>query len=226
MRGTNRLALSLAIVIVGAFHTYTNVVYCLQACKQIRQRQEIRTLTQGQRNSFFNAIRQLQSGAKPTNYDRFVEKHYQARISAHGWPWFLTWHRVFIRDFEQSLQTIDDNVMLPYWDWSYDSQAPEMSPIFKNNWFGGNGRPSDNCVVDGQFASWQPSYPNVHCLRRKWDQGSAISAFHSPETIKAIAHNSTGFDQFRKQLEAPTHGQVHNNIGGDMPSMYSPNEYV
>ncbi|RKP22903.1 hypothetical protein SYNPS1DRAFT_25166 [Syncephalis pseudoplumigaleata] len=203
-------------------------------CKRIRQRQEIRTLTQAQRESFFHAIRYLQSGPKPTRYDkqvprlsqRFVERHYHARVSAHGWPWFLTWHRAFIREFEASLQEVDPDIMLPYWDWSYDSQAPELSPVFRSGWFGGNGRPSDGCVADGHFASWRPAYPEPHCLRRKWNQGDTISAFHPPETLEVLVRNATHFEQFRTKLEAPTHGQVHNSIGGDMPSMYSPNEYV
>ncbi|KAI9594606.1 hypothetical protein BDF19DRAFT_343974, partial [Syncephalis fuscata] len=102
-------------------------------CSSIRGRREIRTLSDEERNRFFAAVRALQSGPRPTVYDRFVQTHYNARQVAHGWPWFLPWHRAFIREFERRLQEKDSSVMLPYWDWAYDSQAPEQAPVWQSN---------------------------------------------------------------------------------------------
>ena len=39
-------------------------------CSTIRARQEIRTLSDDQRNRFFAAIRALQAGQRPTAYDK------------------------------------------------------------------------------------------------------------------------------------------------------------
>jgi tyrosinase len=30
---------------------------------------------------------------------------------------FPTWHRAFLKDFEEDLQSFDHEVTLPYWDW-------------------------------------------------------------------------------------------------------------
>src|ERR1044071_3004756 len=35
----------------------------------------------------------------------------------HGWEQFLTWHRLYLYNFEQQMQDIDPTVTLPYWDW-------------------------------------------------------------------------------------------------------------
>lgn len=35
----------------------------------------------------------------------------------HGWEQFLTWHRMYLYEFEQALQDVIPEVTLPYWDW-------------------------------------------------------------------------------------------------------------
>ncbi|KAI8049249.1 hypothetical protein BDF22DRAFT_746321 [Syncephalis plumigaleata] len=199
----------------------------LPPCRAVRTRREIRTLTDEERNRFFAAIRRLQSGNRPTAYDRFVQTHYNARLTAHGWPWFLPWHRVLIREFERKLQEYDPSVMLPYWDWAYDSQAPEKAPVWQSTWFGGNGRVGDNCVTDGAFARWRPFYPQPHCIRRDWTGGRDIlPAFYSPEMLSAIAERSAAYVDFYQQTESPPHNSVHSSIGSDMATMYSANDPI
>lgn len=39
-------------------------------------------------------------------------------VCEHGWEQFLTWHRMFLYEFEQTLQDFDPTVTLPYWDWT------------------------------------------------------------------------------------------------------------
>ena len=63
-------------------------------------------------------------------YDGFFQDersfNYWARIHGnlcqHGWEEFLTWHRIYLYEFEQRLQDIDPAVTLPYWDWTLDDQ--------------------------------------------------------------------------------------------------------
>ncbi|KAI9598694.1 hypothetical protein BDF19DRAFT_419699 [Syncephalis fuscata] len=168
----------------------------------------------------------MQSGPSPTFYDSYTIRHFNPSNFTHGFPQFLPWHRAFILDFENQLKRIDESLTIPYWDWSYDSQAPELAPIWRSDWYGGNGRDSDSCVVNGQFANWHPFYPEPHCLRRRWDNNDTISAYYSPEMIQSIKNNAHVFDEFRQQLEAPPHNQVHVSIGGDMPTLYSPNDPI
>ncbi|RKP09208.1 hypothetical protein THASP1DRAFT_14565, partial [Thamnocephalis sphaerospora] len=197
-----------------------------QGCASVRERREFRTFSEGERTTYINAIRQLQSGARPTAYDRYTQMHLQVAATAHGWPWFLSWHRAFLRDYESALQRVDGSIMLPYWDWSYDSQAPAFSPIWEPVWLGGNGRQSDRCVSDGPFSGWQPFYPQPHCLQRSWDAGNALSPFYSPEALNSLIQDAGQYDVFRQQLESVPHGQVHVAIGSDMSTMISPNDPV
>lgn len=64
------------------------------------------------------------------------------------------------------------------------------------------------------------------CLKRdfKGDDVGAIGPFESMENINAIVSMSSAYDDFRRSIEILPHGVVHNNIGGNMRSMYSPNE--
>lgn len=39
-------------------------------------------------------------------------------VCAHGFEQFLTWHRMFLYDFEKNLQDFDPDVTLPFWDWT------------------------------------------------------------------------------------------------------------
>ncbi|RKP07248.1 hypothetical protein THASP1DRAFT_17334, partial [Thamnocephalis sphaerospora] len=200
-----------------------------QGCSRIVTRQEIRTLGDRERNAYLAAIQRLQSGNKPTRYDQFTSMHLQVSASAHGYPQFLPWHRYYLREFEKALQAIDRNIVLPYWDWSYDSQVPHLSPIFRPDWYGGPGNPNNNYCVTGRFAGWSPSYPQPHCLRRRFDRGAQISAFSTPEQVEMLKRVSTDYNQFRVRLEGAPHARVHVQIGDqgtDMSTMASPNDPI
>jgi len=69
--------------------------------------------------------------------------------SSQGAYSFLSWHRYFLFDFEQKLQTYVAGVMLPYWDWT--DPASIMTPTF----IGPNGTVSRE-VRSGYFARNAP----------------------------------------------------------------------
>jgi hypothetical protein len=165
-------------------------------------RPEVRTLTTQQWREFAAAVHQLHSGDTTTNlYDRMVATHSNNASRAHGVPAFLPWHRVYLSRFEKSLQKINPSVVLPYWDWSRDAQAPENSPVLSSSYFGGPGRKPDGAVVDGAFANWRCTVPNPHALRRTTD--AHIPAFYGPEIIEDMVARATSYDQLRRNLEAP-----------------------
>lgn len=76
---------------------------------------------------------------------------------------FLPWHRLFTRKFEMELQLISPGILLPYWDYSLDSQSPEESTVWKDG-FGSLGDSDTCCVTDGKFAGWIAS--DRECLKR------------------------------------------------------------
>ncbi|KAI0220986.1 hypothetical protein L0F63_004345 [Massospora cicadina] len=198
-----------------------------QGCKNIVTRPEVRSLSSRQLNAFFNAVRGLRNLNNSDVFNQHSAIHYNNSPQAHGVPAFFPWHREYLRRYELALQRVDPSVVLPYWDWSIDSQAPELSPILTNTYFGGNGRSSDSCVVQGNFARWNVPIPNPHCLRRRYNRGDRISAFYSPESLEAIISQATTYDQLCTSIEGGPHGAVHTGIGGstgDFSQMYSSND--
>ncbi|KAI9598168.1 hypothetical protein BDF19DRAFT_336282, partial [Syncephalis fuscata] len=184
-------------------------------------RQEIRTLTEQQRQSLFGAIKKLQSGTQPNIYDEIVDEHNRASSYAHFSPIFLPWHRLFIHKFELELQKIDPAIMLPYWDWSYDSQAPESSIILSSDYFGGNGRENDQCLTTGQFFQYRPYYAQTNCIRRQYDLKNSINSFHSTEAVQRLITQTSNFVEFYQTLENVLHARVHIGLGGHMNTMHS-----
>src|SRR6185312_3135110 len=87
---------------------------------QVKARKNILCLTPDEKKRLRDAIREMH------RYDGFFQDersfNYWARIHAnlcqHGWEEFLTWHRIYLYEFEQRLQDVDPAVTLPYWDWT------------------------------------------------------------------------------------------------------------
>ncbi|KAI9297856.1 Di-copper centre-containing protein [Neoconidiobolus thromboides FSU 785] len=205
---------------------YITYIHC-QTCTTVVRRPEIRELNSDQLKRFLNAVLKLNSTASADYYTKSTNDHNNNVPQAHGVPAFFPWHRVFLRRYEQALQKIDPTVVLPYWDWSRDSQAPERSPLFGATYFGGNGRSGDYCVNTGPFSMFQVKVPSAHCLKRRFNGGSTISSFYAPEALESIINRATTFDSLRSNIEGGPHGSVHTGIGGnggDMSYMYSPND--
>ncbi|KAJ9066020.1 hypothetical protein DSO57_1013678 [Entomophthora muscae] len=196
-------------------------------CPSVATRQEIRTLTSTQLTKYFNAVNALKD--QGNFYSESCAIHNDNVAQAHGVPAFFPWHRRFLRNYELALQAIDPTIIIPYWDWTIDSQAPEQSTVLSSSYFGGNGRSSDNCLDEGPFSGWNSTIPDMHCLKRQYNSDDMITAFYSPEAIEAILSQSTTYDQVHTSIEGGPHGAVHNGIGGDdgdMIFMYSPNDPI
>ncbi|KAI9193319.1 uncharacterized protein BJ171DRAFT_272697 [Polychytrium aggregatum] len=211
-------------------------------------RKEWNELSPSEISSFFAAVNKLK--ARPmsgsTNpsvmgYDDFVTVHYNAAIPAHGQPQFFPWHRKLLLDYEAALLSVDPTIVLPYWDWTRDSQSPISSVLFAANAFGGDGSGDSYCVTTGAFSSWS-SNPNgiwvpdrlslrgkmskPLCLSRNFIQGAA---FWSADSIGALINQKTDYDSFHQAIEGSPHGSVHTIIGGtygDMTPMSSTNDPI
>jgi tyrosinase len=196
-----------------------------QCSNGVKERREIRTLTDSEWNAFVAAVKATMAGPSPTAYDRIVKVHVDNRDTVHNVALFFTWHRYYLREFEKELQKSDPNVMLPYWNWAFDSQAPETSIVFRADRFGGNGQ-NGGCVTNGAFANWQAAYPTPHCLSRSFDAGDRINSFYSSDIITRTISQSQSYDALRRAIEFAPHGAVHVGIGGDMSIMQSPNDPI
>ena len=193
----------------------------------IETRQEIRTLSSDQLTKFVYALHVMQqqpAPGQPSAYDKFVKIHLDESALVHNTADFLPWHRAFLLEFEHALQKIVPTVTIPYWDVALDAQTPELSPVFGASEFGGNGNGPDGTLTDGPFATWAPLYPTQHLLTRDWSPGpTTIYPFVDDSSIAARQAAATSSFALTQALQL-AHGLVHNNIGGDMETMDSPND--
>ena len=164
----------------------------------------------------------LQSGQAPTQYDTLVKYHIDAQTFAHGSPAFFPWHRGYLRHLELALQAVDPSCCLPYWNWAIDSQSPENSPLFSPQAFGNQ----NNGCVQYAFGQFNAYYPSPHCVTRQYNGGDTLGAFYSVEAVNRVITSTSDYDTFRTTVESMLHPTPHNNIGGDMSQMHSPNDVI
>jgi tyrosinase len=128
-------------------------------------RQNYRDLGDTERGEFIEALLELKRRAV---YDELVQLHVDGmahstpqvgpgitgvRNAAHRGPAFLPWHREYLLRFERALQSVNDRVNLPYWDWTEDAADPGASPIWDADFMGGEGDEDEGWrVMTGPFA--------------------------------------------------------------------------
>jgi tyrosinase len=135
-------------------------------------RKDIRSLSISERQTFVNALLELKAKGK---YDKFVHWHHHVmqpavlpfeprdanyRNGAHRGPAFLPWHREFLCQLETALRAIDSSVSVPYWNWTEDTADPAASPVWSEDFMGGNGVEADEWrVSSGPFAHANGHWP-------------------------------------------------------------------
>ena len=229
-------------------------------------RKDVRSLSPKEKRNFVDAVKALKANIRDkklgdNRYDDYVIWHAQtmmmpagnddsarmgARNLAHMGPIFLPWHREFLRRFELDLRKEVSDVSIPYWDWAFDStQSIEESPVWKEDFMGGNGDPNnDNLVMDGPFKGWitqeldERGNPTIKDkLRRNF--GNAVRTLPSLMDVYSAFqydfYDTPYWDMFsrgfRNALEGwPNGPQLHNRVhvwvGGSMELSTSPNDPV
>lgn len=119
-----------------------------------------------------------------------AQTHYQ-----HGSQRFLPWHRVYLLQLEQALQTVHPDVTIPYWNWTDDSE--QSIPMW--------------------LASFKPTVPMpaptaAITVTRAANTSAGLATLAS--NIPAIL-DVGDFPTFTSSLEA-VHGGVHVWVGGSM----------
>ena len=228
-------------------------------------RKNVRDLSSTEKQNYIEAVKALKASTSPFTrrsiYDEYVLWHSLAtsrmdpsdprgfRNAAHAGPAFLPWHRYYLHRFERQLQKRVPNVTIPYWDWTQDVDDPFNSPLWADDFMGGNGDPQDNNLVkSGPFAADQWITVNLDGsakggLQRQFGQ---LTPALPTQTDVDIVLGEIPFDSspwgadsspsHRNRLEgflAPDgsfrqlHNQGHAWIGGDMVNVnVSPNDPV
>ncbi len=148
-------------------------------------------------SSLLNAIASMKANknsADPASWSYWSAVHQQ--LCPHGLPYFLAWHRGFLKSFETQLRNVsaDPTLVLPYWDYYTDPTVPaefldNTSPLWRNN------RTGDNVA-------------------------EALSLDPFADIIIRFPRGKP--DAFEPLLEARPHNPVHNLVGGIMNTMASP----
>jgi tyrosinase len=151
----------------------------------------------------------------------------------HGNWYFLPWHRAFVVMYERVVRRLTGNngFAMPYWDWTNNPTMPEVflepaTPDGKTNWL---------YVNDQAFGqTWTRTWPATQPMPN--DQvGPAVLQSILQSTPYEIFGTSRpdGQDSLDQSwindensgvqgiLEGNSHNNVHNNIGGWMPSASS-----
>jgi len=220
-------------------------------------RKDQATLTKAERQRFVDALLALKANGV---YDKFVKEHRTAmpptgsggmamKKMAHRNPWFLPWHRDFLRRLELELQKIDSRVSLPYWNWVRD--RAKSASIWNEDFMGGDGRSGDGHVTTGQFAFDKGHWPITvqsdsqtdpalrRTLGRERDDSGRLFRLPTKKAVtgalkrtpydaapwKDDSPGATG-DDFRPELEHVVHDPVHMWVGGTMELATSPNDPV
>ncbi|WP_431677919.1 tyrosinase MelC2 [Kitasatospora sp. KL5] len=203
------------------------------------------TLTAKEKRDFVDAVLQLKRLGR---YDTYVSTHNRFIVgdtdngerTGHRSPSFLPWHRKFLLQFEQDLQSVNPSVSLPYWDWTADRTAG--AGLWADDMLGGNGRSGDNRVTTGPFAAGGGQWTitvrpdSRDYLRRSLGTGVAqlptradVESVLAVQTYDAAPWNSSSAG-FRNQLEGwrgvNLHNRVHVWVGGLMGTGMSPNDPV
>ncbi|KAJ2084175.1 hypothetical protein H4R24_000248 [Coemansia sp. RSA 988] len=190
-------------------------------CVKPTPRPEIRSMSPKDRLRFFKALDGIRTNGE---LDRLSKLHVDNADIIHGHPVFLAFHRVFVNDFAAALQKVDPGVPVPYWDWSLDATNPITSDVFTSDYCGGNGAGDNGCVANGPFANWEVNVDTKHCLKRKFNQGDAISPFWPPEALLSMQKTCSQYGALSSGIENGCHGAVHLGISGDMSTMFAPND--
>ena len=182
-------------------------------------RREIRILSDTDRESFFEAMRETyfispeegrtRYGQEFKTIRHYVRKHLYGAAALECDHWhdgagIMTHHVAFTWEYERNLQLINPSVTVPYWDYTYDALKLkgnwEDSIIFDDDWFG-KASPTNkqHIITSGRFA-YTPvmedagDYSNVTnsygLLRSPWNTNPTPYIMRHHETLGEKAYKN------------------------------------
>jgi hypothetical protein len=197
-------------------------------CENVLSRPNIYKMSDADRNRYFNAVRAINSGSKPTEWDKFAQIHVKNFPDIHNRPLFEAWHRKYTAELEKLLRKNDTKIRIPYWDWSQYYNDRNNDPIWK--WFGKEGSSNgEHCIIGGEFKDFKVFFGDdltdpgrVKCLTRK-SKIDAVFGCHKDYINQRIIDERNARDSWI-QLEYNCHNSVHDKIGEGFGSLISTND--
>jgi tyrosinase len=130
------------------------------------------------------------------------------REEYYGIRMFLPWHRAYLYRFEQALKDRNENVALPWWDWSSDMSHIEGMPSAFTSQHNENGDENPLFKTDITYPAEQPT--GIFTER---DPGLP-EELPTKGTINGLM-NLNEFSDFNDALEN-IHDAIHGWVGGSM----------
>ncbi|KAJ1907624.1 hypothetical protein LPJ81_000643 [Coemansia sp. IMI 209127] len=193
-----------------------------QKCASLRVRRNAASLSPQDWQAISTVLQQMD---KDGWLSRFGASHDRLFSRVHGNTCFFPFHRRYVLEFENIARNYDPNFVVPYWDATQSFRQPASDPLLTAGVLGTNGQGADSCVANGIQANMQFTYPNNHCLRRSYDQGTGIGPWYAPEIISSYIQSDTTLAKFREDIEYSIHGAVHLGMGGEMNSGYAAQDF-
>jgi len=137
-------------------------------------------------------------GGPPTEYCR------------HGAPGLLTWHRAYLKAFEDALRSIGCEVSVPFWDWSSGPSTGVPKACREATYVNRSGTTVPNPLYSG------PRSGGGGQTVRRADIDTTV--FDDLAVSAQSAMSATTFDSFQNQING-VHGAVHGRVNGDMGSV-------
>ncbi len=160
------------------------------AVKYIRR--ELRSLSDIDRDNILTAMRKLYSNdtvstsAKYMSMERFLYYHLQGAGTSdcdhwHDGAGIITHHAAITLAFEQALQTIDQTIALPYWEYTkdtlvYANGSYQDSSVFFDNWFGSASPTSEDHSLDPSSRFDNILTPNGTSYANEWEEERASNS--------------------------------------------------
>jgi tyrosinase len=173
------------------------------AAQTLRRRvswQAFRTSTSGPSYARAVAIMRGNPNASDPN-SWFYWANIHQNFCPHGVPYFLAWHRGYILQFEQKIRELsrDPNFSLPYWNYFADPNIPS------------------------EFTNPAPGNP-LYVQRTNTNVVNALGYDFTDPVWKQLPRNWP--TPMEPRVESVPHNQVHNIIGGYMPTLQSPQDPI
>ncbi|KAJ2162094.1 hypothetical protein GGF46_000969 [Coemansia sp. RSA 552] len=213
-----KLGIGLALAAIAALASAQGP----QRCSGMRVRRNAASLSNREWQSIANVLRQMNNDGW---IRRFGASHDRLFSQVHGNTCFFPFHRRYVLEFENIGRTYDPNFVVPYWDATESYRSPAADSILSSAALGTNGQGDDRCLQDGVQGEMQMSYPDQHCMRRSFDQGTGIGSWYAPEIISSYIQSDTSLATFRENIEFSIHGAVHLGLGGEMDTGYAAHDF-
>ena len=193
-----------------------------------RYRQDWTMLSDSEKQQYINAV--LKVATDPTYqplYTALVLAYAEsfntlAQYTVSEMSYFFPWHKYFLLEYENLLRLVNNQITIPYWDWSLLSTTPYQSAVFDpQTGFGNSSNVTSMCVNSGPFREGQYEVVGGGCLKREYGDFQ----FPNRDLIdQFLTLDASKFDEFHTSLQLLINLNVRCFVGGQICTPQAAND--